>query len=238
VGTSCICNCGLYVTERLSGALPVNTGRTDLPLTLEGKLHARQIAGFLGGRAFALVLTSPLQRARETCRLAGYGDSAVIDANLREWDYEEHEGRTTAQIQIERPGWSLWRDGVIGGESLEKLANRTHKVIDRALSSSGDVLVFAHGHILRVLAACWLGLPPEAGRLFALGTASVSILGYEHDTRVITQWNGGAKERAHSRSEIKMASAERSNQNATLGSDSEQRAFAGDLELLGSQHWI
>jgi broad specificity phosphatase PhoE len=213
-----------------------HTGRTDLPLTLEGKLHARQIAGFLGGRAFALVLTSPLQRARETCRLAGYGDSAIIDSNLREWDYGEYEGRTTPQIQIERPGWSVWRDGVIGGESLEQLATRAQKVIDRAVSSSGDVLVFAHGHILRVLAACWLGLPPEAGRLFALGTASVSILGYERDTRVITQWNGGAKERVDSRNEIKMASAERSNQSATQGSESAQPALAsgdsaGDLVL-------
>src|SRR5260370_20893177 len=123
---------------------------------------------------------------------------------------------------MEGQGWFLWRDGVIGGENLKQLATRAQMVIERALSSSGDVLVFAHGHILRVLAACWLGLPPEAGRLFALGTASMSILGYEHDTRVITQWNGGAKERAHSRSEIKMASAERSNQNAAAGGESEQ----------------
>jgi broad specificity phosphatase PhoE len=211
-----------------------HTGRTDLPLTLEGKLQARQIAGFLNGRGFALVLTSPLQRARETCRLAGYGESAIIDANLREWDYGEYEGRTTPEIQIERPGWSLWRDGVIGGERIEQVAARAQKVIDRAVASSGDALLFAHGHILRVLAVCWLGLPPEAGRLFALGTASMSILGDERDTRVITQWNGGAKERAHRR--IKMASAERSNQNATQGSESEQPALAsgdsaGDLEL-------
>lgn len=216
-----------------------HTGRTDLPLTLEGKLHARQIAGFLAGRAFALVLTSPLQRARETCRLAGYGDSAVIDANLREWDYGEYEGRTTPQIQLERQAWSLWRDGVIGGERIEQVAARAQKVIDRAVGSSGDVLLFAHGHILRVLTACWLGLPPDAGRLFALGTASVSVLGYERDTRVITQWNGGAKDRAHSRSEIKMASAERSNQNATPGSESEQPELSsgnstGDLELSGA----
>ncbi len=214
-----------------------HTGRTDLPLTLEGKLHARQIAGFLGSRVFALVLTSPLQRARETCQLAGYGDSAIIDPNLREWDYGEYEGLTTPQIQIERPGWSLWRDGVIGGENLKQLATRTQMVIELALSSSGDVLVFAHGHILRVLAACWLGLPPEAGRLFALGTASVSILGYERDTRVITQWNGGAKERARPR--IKMASPEGSNQSATEGTESEQRALAsgdsaGDLEFSGT----
>jgi len=214
-----------------------HTGRTDLPLTLEGKLHARQIAGFLNGRGFALVLTSPLQRARETCRLAGYGESAIIDANLREWDYGEYEGRTTPEIQIERPGWSLWRDGVIGGERIEQVAARAQKVIDRAVASSGDALLFAHGHILRILAACWLGLPPVAGGLFALGTASVSILGYERDTRVITQWNGGAKERARPR--IKMASPEGSNQSATEGTESEQRALAsgdsaGDLEFSGT----
>lgn len=209
-----------------------HTGRTDLPLTLEGKLHAREIATFLGCRAFALVLTSPLQRARETCRLAGYGDSAIIDANLREWDYGDYEGRTTPQIQIERPGWSVWRDGVIGGESLEQLASRAQKVIDRVLSSSGDVLVFAHGHILRVLTACWLGLPPEASRFFALGTASVSILGYQHDTRVIRQWNRGAQERADSRSETKMASAKRPNQIATQESRSEQPAFASGIPLV------
>jgi broad specificity phosphatase PhoE len=216
-----------------------HTGRTDLPLTLEGKLHARQIGGFLNGRGFVLVLTSPLQRARETCRLAGYGDSAIIDANLREWDYGEYEGRTTPEIQIERPGWSLWRDGVVSGESIEQVADRAQKVIDRASVSSGDALLFAHGHILRVLAACWLGLQPETGRLFALGTASISILGYERDTRVITQWNGGAKERAYSRSEIKMASAERSMQNAAHGGESEQPALspgnsAGDAELTGA----
>jgi probable phosphoglycerate mutase len=147
-----------------------HTGRTDLPLTLEGKFHARQIAGFLNGRGFALVLTSPLERARETCRLAGYGERAIIDANLREWDYGEYEGRTTPEIQIARPGWSLWRDGVIGGECIEQVAARAQNVIDRAVASSGDALLFAHGHILRVLTACWLGLPPETGRLFALGT--------------------------------------------------------------------
>jgi broad specificity phosphatase PhoE len=214
-----------------------HTGRTDLPLTLEGKLHARLIGGFLNSRGFALVVTSPLQRARETCRLAGYGESAIIDANPREWDYGEYEGRTTPEIQIERPCWSLWRDGVIGGERIEQVAVRAQKVIDRGAASPGDALLFAHGHILRVLAACWLGLRPEAGRLFALGTASVSILGYERDTRVITQWNGGAKERSHPR--IKMASAERSNQSATQGSESEQPALAsgdcaGDLELSGA----
>jgi len=183
-----------------------HTGRTDLPLTLEGKLHARQIGGFLNGRGFALVLTSPLQRARETCRLAGYGESAIIDANLREWDYGGYEGRTTPEIQIERRDWSLWKDGVIGGERIEQVAARAQKVIDRAATNSGDALLFAHGHVPRVLAACWLG--------------------NERDTRVITQWNGGAKQRARSQCEVKMASAERSNQNAAPRGESEQPALS------------
>jgi broad specificity phosphatase PhoE len=167
-----------------------HTGKTNLPLTLEGKLRARQIAGFLNGRHFGLVLTSPMQRAVETCRLAGSGESGVVDANLMEWDYGDYEGRTTAEIRKTRKDWSLWNDGVPNGETIAQVAARAQKVIDRALASASDVLLFAHGHILRVLTACWLRLPPDAGRLFAVGTASVSILGYEHETRVITQWNG------------------------------------------------
>lgn len=170
-----------------------HTGKTDLPLTLEGKLHARQIAGFLNGRRFNLVLTSPLRRATETCRLAGYSEHAIVDANLLEWDYGDYEGRTTAQIQKTRTSWSLWKDGVPNGESIEQVATRAQNVIARVLANFGDTLLFAHGHILRILTACWLGLPPEAGQLFALGTASVSTLGYERETRVITQWNGNVR---------------------------------------------
>jgi broad specificity phosphatase PhoE len=166
-----------------------HTGRTDLPLTPEGQQRAREIGRFLIGRRFPLVLTSPLQRARETCRLAGYGGSAAVDSNLREWDYGEFEGRTTLEIQSERPNWSLWGDGVTGGETIGRVAARAQAVIDRAHANSGDALLFAHGHILRILSCCWLGLPPEAGRLFALDTASVSTLGYERETRVITRWN-------------------------------------------------
>src|SRR5258708_3596736 len=128
-----------------------HTGRTDLPLTLEGKLHARQIGGFLNGRGFALVLTSPLQRARETCRLAGYGESAIIDANLREWDYGEYEGRTTPEIQIERPGWSLWRDSVIGGERIEQVAARAQTGIDPGAPNSPPPPLFPHRPTLPVL---------------------------------------------------------------------------------------
>ena len=166
-----------------------HTGRTDLPLTEVGREKAVALGSHLGGRAFSLVLTSPLQRARETCRLAGYGEAAQIDANLCEWDYGSYEGRTTPEIRREVPDWNLWTMGVPGGETMDQVAARAQAVIDRASSPGGDVALFAHGHILRVLAARWLGLPPAAGRLFALDTASLSILGYERSARVITRWN-------------------------------------------------
>jgi broad specificity phosphatase PhoE len=168
-----------------------HTGRTDLPLTATGEQRARAVGSLLAGRRFALVLTSPMRRAVDTCRLAGYGGQATVDSDLVEWDYGAYEGRTTHEIQSERPGWFLWRDGVPSGESIDQVAARAQAVIDRALSSSGDVLLFAHGHILRILSSCWLGLPPGEGRLFALATGALCTLGYEHDTRVITQWNGG-----------------------------------------------
>ena len=166
-----------------------HTGRTDLPLTGEGKERAAAIGRYLAGRHFNLVLTSPLERARETCRIAGYGDSAVIDPDLSEWDYGAYEGRKTADIRAERPTWDLWNDGVPGGESIEQVATRAQRVIAHALAANGTTALFAHGHVLRILAGCWLDLEPRAGRLFALSTASVSVLGYERETRVITRWN-------------------------------------------------
>ena len=166
-----------------------HTGRTDIPLTEAGRQNAAALGGFLQGRQFAMVLTSPLARARETCRLAGFGEQARIDPGLCEWDYGDYEGRTTADIQKEVPGWSLWVAGPLHGESVERVAARADAVIARALAAEGDVALFAHGHVLRILAARWLGLAPDAGRLFALGTASVSTLGYERATRVITRWN-------------------------------------------------
>jgi probable phosphoglycerate mutase len=171
----------------LSGA---HTGRTDIPLTAAGREKAAAVGRYLAGRKFAGVLVSPLQRARETCRLAGY-ENARIDPDLSEWDYGDYEGRTTSQIQVERPGWTLWGDGVPNGETAAQVAARADRVIAGALriEGEGDVALFAHGHILRVLTARWLGLPPEDGRLFALGTAAVSTLGYERETRVITRWN-------------------------------------------------
>lgn len=166
-----------------------HTGRTDLPLTAAGQRHAEEIGRYLAGRPFALVLTSPLQRARETCRLAGYGGVAQADADLCEWDYGAYEGRTSAQIQESVPDWTIWTSPVPQGETIQQVATRASRVIARAAAAGGDVALFAHGHLLRVLTACWLGLPPDAGRLFALGTASVSVLGYERETRVIARWN-------------------------------------------------
>jgi len=171
----------------LSGA---HTGRTDIPLTAAGRERAAAVGRYLAGRKFTAVLVSPLERARETCRLAGY-ENAQIDADLSEWDYGDYEGRTTTQIQADRPGWSLWSDGVPNGENAAQVAARAGRAIAHALAvpGEGDVVLFAHGHILRVLAARWLGLPPQDGRLFALGTAAISTLGYERETQVITRWN-------------------------------------------------
>jgi broad specificity phosphatase PhoE len=170
----------------LSGA---HTGRTDLPLTNVGREKAAAMRRCLADRHFALVLTSPLERARETCRLAGFGDAAQIEPNLLEWDYGDYEGRTTDQIRKEIPNWSIWNSEPPHGETIGQVYARAQAVIDRASSSGGDVALFAHGHILRILTARWLGLPPDGGRYFALDTASISTLGYERDNRVIARWN-------------------------------------------------
>jgi broad specificity phosphatase PhoE len=166
-----------------------HTGRTDLPLTPTGQAKAAAIGRYLQGKKFALVLTSPLQRARETCRLAGYGDVAQLEPDLMEWSYGAYEGRTSAEIQREVPGWNIWTHGVVGGETVEQVGVRARRVIERATAAEGDVALFAHGHVLRILTACWLGLEPAGGRLFAFDTACLSVLGYERETRVIEQWN-------------------------------------------------
>jgi probable phosphoglycerate mutase len=170
----------------LSGA---HTGWTDLPLTDDGRKNAVAVGHWLAGRKFAQVLVSPLSRARETCRLAGYGDVAQVDANLREWNYGDYEGRTTTEIHKENPGWSLWRDGPLHGETVEQVGARADALLARVSAIDGEVALFAHGHLLRILTARWLGLPPDGGRLFALGTATVSTLGHERETRVISTWN-------------------------------------------------
>ena len=166
-----------------------HTGRTDLPLIDEGRRRAEALGRNLAGRRFALVLSSPLVRALDTCRLAGYGDQVQLTDDLLEWDYGAYEGRRTADIRKERPGWLLWKDGVPGGETAAQVGARAQAVIERAVAADGDVALFSHGHILRVLGACWLGLAPVGGQLFALGTAALCRLGYEHDYRVIHVWN-------------------------------------------------
>jgi len=168
----------------LSGA---HTSRTDLPLTAEGERRAAVLGDVLQKRKFALVLSSPLRRAFDTARLAGF--SPVVLDDLREWDYGEFEGRTTPDIHREAPGWSIWTSAPPAGESPEQVAARADSVIATALAAGGDVLIFGHGHMLRVLAARWLGLGPAAGRFFALSTGTISVLGYERDTRVIRVWN-------------------------------------------------
>ena len=166
-----------------------HTGRTDIPLSPEGVEQARALGRVLAGRPFALVLSSPYQRALETCRLAGYGDAVEVTDDLREWDYGDDEGRTTADIRKERPGWVVW-DGVPNGETVEAVGARVDRVIDRAAAAvDGDAALFAHGHCLRILAARWLGLAPVDGRLLALDTAALNVLGHEREQRVIREWN-------------------------------------------------
>ncbi|HXN01865.1 MAG TPA: histidine phosphatase family protein [Candidatus Dormibacteraeota bacterium] len=166
-----------------------HTGRTDIPLTEEGRRQAAELTATLGARQFALVLSSPLQRALETCRLAGYGARALVRPELMEWDYGRYEGRTSRQIVAENPGWSLWRDGGPDGETPADVGRRVDRVIAEVRRVAGDVLIFAHGHVLRVLAARWLGEPPGGGRHYALQTAALSVLGYEHEDPVISRWN-------------------------------------------------
>lgn len=166
-----------------------HTGRTDLPLTEAGKQQAEALGRYLAGRKFDLVLSSPLARAAETCRLAGYGDAARFVDELMEWDYGEYEGLRPADILEKRPGWTIWNDGVPGGEAVEQVGDRARKVVALTKTVDGDVAVFSHSHLLRILAACWLGLPPNAGRYFDLNTASVSVLGYSGDAPVIRRWN-------------------------------------------------
>ena len=148
-----------------------HTGTTDLPLLPEGEAQAREVAPRLAGREFALVLCSPMQRARRTAELAGFGDRAEPDADLKERDYGVYEGRTTKEIRVERPGWDVWRDDCPGGETLEQLAARADRVIERALAADGDTLLFAHSHLLRELAGRWIGLGPDGGGKLRLGTA-------------------------------------------------------------------
>jgi probable phosphoglycerate mutase len=169
-----------------------HTSRTDVPLTEKGRERAVELRDYLKGTRFNAVFVSPMQRAQETCAIAGFADRAVVDDNLKEWDYGIYEGKTTPQIRTEVPGWSVWKDPIIGGETAEHVGVRADAMIALALASAppgGKVALFAHAHILRILAARWLQLAATGGSLFALGTGSVSVLGWERETRVIQSWN-------------------------------------------------
>jgi len=167
-----------------------HTGLSDIPLTPRGERNAQSLADRLRGVAFARVFTSPLQRARRTCELAGFA-AAEVDADLVEWNYGAFEGLTSSEIRRLRPDWQLFRDGCPDGETLAQIGGRADRVVSRVRSVDGNVLLFSSGHFLRVLAARWLGLEPAAGRLYFLGTASLSILGYEHNLGepVLRLWN-------------------------------------------------
>src|ERR1700722_4847453 len=168
----------------LSGA---HTSRTDIPLTDEGRRRAEKLRDYLKGTRFDAVLVSPMKRARETCAIAGFGDVAKIEDGLKEWDYGVYEGKTTKEIQAEIPGWSVWKDEIVGGETVDHVGERADGVIARALAAApddGQVALFAHAHILRILGARWVGLAAEEGSVLALGTGSVSVLGWERETRV------------------------------------------------------
>lgn len=166
-----------------------HTGRTDIPLTEHGREQARRLAARLAGRPFDLVFTSPLSRAFETCRLAGFESRAETRAELVEWDYGAYEGKRTSDIRKGHPRWTLWADGVPQGETAADVAARVDELLAELRAADGDALLFGHGHVLRVLAARWLGLSPDAGRLFALDPATLSVLGYERETSVVLGWN-------------------------------------------------
>ena len=169
-----------------------HTGRTDLPLNERGEAHARQLGEQLRGFSFGRVFTSPLRRASKTCELAGFGAGAEVDHDLIEWDYGRFEGKLTSDVLKEQPGWELYRDGGPDGESPADVAVRADRFIARVNGVAGDVLAFSSGHIIRMIAARWLGLPPAAGRYFFCDPASVGVLGFEHDRRdqpVIRLWN-------------------------------------------------
>jgi broad specificity phosphatase PhoE len=168
-----------------------HTSHTDLPLTQAGEAEAIRLGMTLRHHAFALVLTSPMLRATTTARLAGYDDVATVDEDLREWDYGELEGLRTAEIRARYPDWRIWDGPWPGGETRDQVAARVDRVIARCLAPEvdGDVLLIAHGHVLRVLAARWLGLPPASGAMFGLETATISIMGWEHDGRIVETWN-------------------------------------------------
>jgi probable phosphoglycerate mutase len=182
-----------------------HTSTSEIPLTDHGRQRAVELKEYLNGKKFAAVFVSPRQRAQETCKIAGYGDVMQVEDNLQEWNYGESEGKTTKQMrEVHGPTWSVWTDPIVDGESVEHVGERADKAIQRALAAAtynegaaGNaqaVALFAHAHILRILAARWIGLDAVGGKLFGLGTGSVSVLGFERETRVVSKWNRGFEE--------------------------------------------
>lgn len=168
-----------------------HTSRTDLPLLPEGETAARALAAVLAGHRFSMVLSSPRLRARHTAELSGFGARYEIDEDLCEWDYGQDEGLTTTQIRQSRADWDIWQAGPLGGETVEQVGLRCQRIVQRALHAEGDTLLFAHGHVLRILAATWLQLPPSRGRSFILRAGTVSVLGFEREARAIICWDTG-----------------------------------------------
>jgi broad specificity phosphatase PhoE len=167
-----------------------HTGTTDIPLTENGRRLAERLRPVLAKESFALVLVSPRQRARETCAIAGLGDVAIVEPDLAEWNYGDYEGRTTEEIQKERPGWEIFRDGCPGGEAPAEIGARVDRVIARSRAVDGNVALFAHGHVLRVLVARWIDLPPGGGQHFMLNTGTLSLLGNYRGVPAVRAWNG------------------------------------------------
>jgi broad specificity phosphatase PhoE len=166
-----------------------HTGVTDIPLTENGRIAARLLKPILAKVTFTLVLTSPLQRARETCELAGLGQFANVEPDLIEWNYGEYEGLKTEQIRLTRPGWSVFRDGCPGGESPEQIGSRADRVITKVRAAAGNVALFGHGHFTRVLAARWINLSANYGENFLLDTATLNVLGYYRESPAFMIWN-------------------------------------------------
>jgi broad specificity phosphatase PhoE len=180
-----------------------HTGTTDIPLTENGRRLAERMRPVLATNAFELVLCSPMQRARETCELAGLGDKVIIEPDLVEWDYGDYEGLTPKQIHEVAPGWLIFRDGCPGGEAPDQVGARVDRVIARARAVAGNTALFAHGHVLRVFVARWIGLPASGGQHFLLNTGTLCVLGYYHEIPAVQIWNGPLLDEAASFEQIR-----------------------------------
>ena len=207
-----------------------HTGATDIPLTDNGRRFAERMRPVLATKVFELVLCSPMQRARETCQLAGLGDRAIIDSDLVEWNYGDYEGLTPEQIDESAPGWLIFRDGCPGGEAPEQAGARVDRVIARSRATTGDTALFAHGHLLRVFAARWIGLPAGGGQHFLLNPGTLSLLGYYHEIAAVRIWNGPLLDGAASFGQIRKLDPEAAGHTSGLAVAAEVRMSSGVQE--------